>query len=187
MIHLLIAHDFDADMPPRFYLGSLAPDVLSEREEKDKTHFRTVPVEKRMDALADFAHSLDMKDEFFLGTVLHLYADYYWDIGPQRDYIKMYGDGWFLPYRRQIAIASGNIFHSYEWSLPYWEKLMSYDIKEKECILGITPQNLSAFLERNKIWHIEHDEPESEFFNSQLIKEFAANTVRGFSEWVKTL
>ena len=49
-----------------------------------------------------------------------------------------------------------------------------------------TPQNLSAFLEETNMAY-RHDEPESEFFNSQLIKEFAANTVRGFSEWVKTL
>ena len=78
MIHLLIAHDFDADMPPRFYLGVLRP-TYEQREEKDKTHFNRTRGEKN-DALAVSPIRL-IERRVFLGTVLHLYADYYWDIG----------------------------------------------------------------------------------------------------------
>ena len=77
MIHLLVAREIPGGDAPLFCLGSLAPDYLSRREEKDAVHLRREP--DRYQALLRLAEQLDRKDPFEAGWLVHLLADLRWD------------------------------------------------------------------------------------------------------------
>jgi len=40
MIHLLTAYKYNPKASTAFWIGNIAPDSVSERNEKDKSHFR---------------------------------------------------------------------------------------------------------------------------------------------------
>lgn len=106
MIHLLCAADYAPEMDPVFCVGCIAPDCIDVREFKDHTHFRDIPTAARPAALRDFARGLDLSDPFLLGTVFHLFADYTWDVGPQKMHRDSYtGEDWFHDYRREITLG----------------------------------------------------------------------------------
>ena len=53
MVHLLAAREYRPDASPLFYAANLAPDCIDIREIKDKTHFRLLTLEERVDALRE--------------------------------------------------------------------------------------------------------------------------------------
>ena len=119
MIHLLCAADYAPEMDPVFCVGCIAPDCIDVREFKDHTHFRDIPTAARPAALRDFARGLDLSDPFLLGTVFHLFADYTWDVGPQKMHRDSYtGEDWFHDYRREITLAGREIYRTNPWAHP---------------------------------------------------------------------
>lgn len=191
MIHLLCGKKYASESCTAFYAASMAPDVVSNRELKDKTHMRDIPIEERPDALKELALSLDLDYPFHMGVMLHFFADYYWDKGPQADYIKAYvsddPNAWFIPYRKEIAHSSSFLYHKYNWGPQIWDRILNYDYTPKDCICGITAPETKAFFLRNKKWHEENNFYESEFFNYNLINEFTDKVIFDFAKWIKTI
>ena len=123
MVHLLTATKVCPDAPALFWLGNVAPDAIGSREEKDKSHFRTIP--NRIDALRDLALSISGENPFSEGVLLHLYLDLRWDIEAYQNFAVAYtGEDWFRAYRNEIALASAWLFHHATWSMEVWQEML---------------------------------------------------------------
>jgi menaquinone-dependent protoporphyrinogen IX oxidase len=132
MIHLLAAHKLQTEPDALFCVGTVAPDAVKTREDKDKTHFRILC--NREEALANLAKNTS--DSFGEGVLLHLYLDWLWDDQAYHVFSKQHHeDGWFLTYRNEIAKAGSYIYHHYSWSERAFLKMLSCPAK----LYGQTP------------------------------------------------
>ena len=127
MIHLSVAKKYNPNSEITFYIGNLAPDSISDMNIKHEIHLRDVP--NRETALKDFIlNSKYLKNSFFEGIVLHLFADWKWDIQFMLPFSQRSGDGWFPKYRNEIGLASAYLYHHTNWSIELWKKMDSFDI-----------------------------------------------------------
>jgi hypothetical protein len=183
MIHLLTAYKYNPNGSAQFWIGSVAPDLISERTEKDKTHFRD-----RLDrpsALMDLAQTMDLNNDLNKGILLHLIADYYWDTGAMQNFIENWKDGsWFLPYRQEIALAGAWLFHHKDWSKKVWNEMLEYPISNCKDKHGIITGDLNAFINRSYKWHSESDIGPSQYFTPDFVEEFTSRVALDFKEWL---
>jgi len=84
MPHLMVAKKVNPNANIDFYIGNIASDSNSEREEKDKVHFEDVADIEI--ALHDFALGVD--NEYLKGFLLHLYVDWKWKTTHLADFIN---------------------------------------------------------------------------------------------------
>ncbi len=179
MIHLLVAREIPGGDAPLFRLGSLAPDYLTRREEKDAVHLRREP--DRPQALLRLAEGLDRGDPFEAGWLVHLLADLRWDteIIPAFRASLETGSDWFPLYRRECHLAGYALYHSLPWSRRAMEDILEVDLKELNTALVPDPSALEEF--RRTLFR-KHEEslPESrsERFPPELLFRFARETAK---------
>ena len=177
MIHLLVAREIPGGDAPLFRLGSLAPDYLSRREEKDAVHLRREP--DRYQALLRLAERLDRKDPFEAGWLVHLLADLRWDteiIPVFRDSLPP-GADWFPLYRKECHRAGYALYHSKPWSHEAMKDVLEVDLNSLRTCLTI---DLPALGEFRRMLVRKHEESpadsRSAAFPPELLERFARET-----------
>lgn len=177
MIHLLAAQEIPGGDAPLFRLGSLAPDYLSRREEKDAIHLRREP--DRYQALLRLAERLDRKDPFEAGWLVHLLADLRWDteiIPVFRDSLPP-GADWFPLYRKECHRAGYALYHSKPWSHEAMKDVLEVDLNSLRTCLTI---DLPALGEFRRMLVRKHEESpadsRSAAFPPELLERFARET-----------
>ena len=177
MIHLLAAQEIPGGDAPLFRLGSLAPDYLSRREEKDAVHLRREP--DRYQALLRLAERLDRKDPFEAGWLVHLLADLQWDteiIPVFRDSLPP-GADWFPLYRKECHRAGYALYHSKPWSHEAMKDVLEVDLNSLRTCLTI---DLPALGEFRRMLVRKHEESpadsRSAAFPPELLERFARET-----------
>ena len=177
MIHLLVARRTPGGDDPLFRLGSLAPDYLSRREEKDAVHLRREP--DRLDALLRLADRLDRKNPFEAGWLVHLLADLRWDTGvipafraalpPEAD--------WFPLYRKECHRAGYALYHSLPWGRQAMEDVLKADLNALHTSLELDLPVLEGF--RQMLFRKHEESPpdsRSEQFPREMLDRFARET-----------
>ena len=188
MTHLLCAKMLLPDAPTRFFVGNISPDCIDVREFKDRTHFRELPVEKRLDALRDMARALDMSDPYQYGVVYHLFADYTWDTGPQAAHREWYrGDDWFHDYRFAINECGREIYRRYPWGEALWADMAALDESEYAAITEYPSDAIKGFILRGQKRAAEPITKPSDFFTPELVDAYCAETAERFREYEKTI
>ncbi len=181
MIHLLMAHKVKPEGSTLFYAGNLAPDAVTNREDKDITHFRDL--QDRSGALAALALQTPPSDDFAEGVLLHLYTDWRWDILARDEFIKTAGGDWFPEYRKEISLASWYAFHHTDWANGLWERMDRCEASEYGKIPGATAEEFEDFICRNKKWHMENDSGPSTVFTPEFIEEFIHKIAEEYTQW----
>jgi hypothetical protein len=200
-IHLLAAYKYDPAGSAEFYAGNIAPDAVRDRVDKDRTHLRNLPASEQPDALAALAMRLDLSLGENLGALLHIYTDLLWDASHLKRFAESYGEGWFIPHRRQTAIAGAWIFHNNPEIRRIWKLVadaveggLSIDIGaitcgciraecHKEC--GAECGDVKGMILYNYRWNIENYTGPSPVFPPDEVDEFAARTAESFTEFLR--
>ncbi len=177
MMHLNVARhyaehakSFGYDTSTAFFIGSLAPDTITERTEKDRTHFRDR--DDRLQALIELATQTDRREAYAEGVLLHLYTDYLWDNSPVvKDFIKNIGG--FTEYRQELGIAGANAFHRVHWADGLFREILACEM----------PAELRAVIERSYLWHSTNNLPDAEVFTPEVVDAFSLNAARLYMEW----
>ena len=186
MIHLLTAYKYNPNASADFWIGNIAPDLVSDRIEKDKTHFRDKT--ERLAALRELALKMNLCDDFSKGVLLHLFLDYYWDSYPMRNFIENYKEGnWFPAYRHEIALAGVWLFHHTAWSKTVWDEMIEYPIRVYENFYGIVKGDISNFIIRNMNWHVENNFGPSSVFTPGFIEEFTSKVASNYKNWLENI
>ena len=188
MTHLLCGKLLIPDAPTRFFVGCISPDCIDVREFKDRTHFRELPVDERLDALRDMARRLDMSDLYQYGVVYHLFADYTWDTGPQAAHRAAYrGESWFTDYRFAINECGREIYRRYDWAKGLWEDMAALDESEYAAIPEYPAEDIKRFILHGQKRSAEPAAKPSGFFTPALVDEYCAETAARFREYEKTI
>ena len=188
MTHLLCSKILLPNAPTSFFVGSISPDCIDVREFKDRTHFRNIPVEKRLDALRDMARRLNMSDPYQYGVIYHLFADYTWDTGPQAAHREWYhGDDWFRDYRFAINECGREIYRRYDWAEPLWADMAALDPSEYAAVAEYPPDEIKGFILRGQRRAAEALTKKSDFFTPELVDSYCAETAKRFREYEKTI
>lgn len=183
MIHLLTARHVPGGDDPLFLLGSLAPDYLSRREEKDAVHLRRES--DRPLALHRLAARLDRRDPFEAGWLVHLLADLRWDTGiipAFRASLPEEAD-WFPLYRRECHRAGYALYHGLPWSRKAMEDVQKVDLTALHTSLEL---DLPALEEFRRMLFRKHEESpadsRSDHFPPELLERFARETAAKAAE-----
>lgn len=186
MVHLLTARKFNPAATTAFLVGNIAPDSVSGWKEKDRSHFRDRS--DRLDALRHLAQTVDMHSDFSMGVVLHLFLDYYWDIGPKDSFVEAYKDGnWFQPYRHELALSSAWLYHHTDWSREVWERIANYPQDKYDDVHELVKEDIHDLIQRNKIWHEENQIGPSCVFTPEMIETITSKVASDFSDWLGQL
>ena len=166
-----------------FWTGSIAPDLIGERVEKDKTHFRDKP--DRQEALRELAGNMDLNNDFNKGILLHLITDYYWDIGAMQDFIENWWDGnWLVPHRQESALAGAWLWHPKSSGEKVWHEILECPISCCQDKHGICNGDLNAFINRSYKWHSESNIGPSTAFPPDFVEEFSSRVAAEFKQWL---
>jgi hypothetical protein len=184
MIHLLTAYKYNSKASVDFWVGNIAPDSVNDRKEKDKIHFRDKS--DRLNALRDMASTINSKDDFSQGLLLHLYLDYFWDLYPVCNYIKKSKDSnWFQLYRNEISLAGAWLFHNKEWSKTVWHEMEVWPMSVYKNIYGIVKEDVADFIGRNNKWYTENEYiGPSKAFTPEFVEEFTSKVATDFKNWL---
>jgi len=186
MIHLLTAYKYSQNMSISFKIGNVAPDVTEGKEAKDKTHFRD-RIDDRLYCLTEYAKSKNIKDEYVLGTLLHLYTDFLWDEEAILPYKEKKGEDWFLPYRSETSKASSFICHTYPWGKSVWEEMFEAFDDPSLYFEGEDMKRLGEFVKKNGTWHLQNDIGPSEVYTPDCVEHFCESTAKKFKKWIKNI
>ena len=184
MMHLMCAKNYNNTSDTAFYIGSVAPDCISDRYEKDKNHLRDQK-ENREVKLIETAKRLDTCDPYILGVILHLFTDMKWDNGRMKEHRDNYtGESWFHDYRFQISLISSYMFHHNDWAPGLWDEMCAIDASVYSKLPDLAPDRIHEYLKRNRIWHIQNDIGPSEAFPCDIVDSFCRETANEFREWL---
>jgi len=184
MIHLLAAHKLCADTEPLFCIGTVAPDAVRSREEKDITHFRTAKNRER--ALVELAEKTKKDSPFEEGVLLHLFLDWRWDNKAYKNYSVTHDEeNWFYTYRHEIALAGAYIYHNCDWSREVWQGMLECPESMYGKTPGVCDREVTEFLKRNYRWHEENNIGPSEAYSPEFVEDFTNRTVVEFFNWRK--
>jgi len=184
LIHLHAGRILKPKAPAEFFTGTLAPDCIKSREEKDLLHLRLSDDRER--DLLKLASEWDMDDPFQLGAMLHLYTDWLWDEGPQTDHKRAYtGNSWFPDYRHEINLASCHMYHHRAWAPDMFEAMISCDNDLLRALPDYPPEKIKPYIEYTEAWVSTHDTEPSSFFPPRLIDSFCRETAERFSDFLK--
>ena len=188
MIHLLAAIKYNPDGETPFYIGCVAPDIISDRGEKDKTHFRDGSGSERGTALARYAAETGFNEVFRDGELFHLYADWIWDELYFEDFRKAHETegNWIAAYRGQITAAAAHIFNAYDFSGPLWERILAYDYGVfTDAMYG--GGKLKGYLEHLYEWHKTLPPRPSKLYTPRLAEDFAAECAKSYVIWTNNI
>jgi len=180
MTHLLVARKVSQNASLSFYIGSVAPDAVKDRTEKDISHFRNTP--NRGATLKELALKVNGND-YLRGFVLHLFTDWKWDETIIAGFAKKEGDGWFEKYRDELSKAASYAFHSTEWSTNLVEQMIlcdDYDFVETEFI---TKDKLKLRMQEQYAWSVANNMGPSIAFPPEIVEHFVERTAQEFNEW----
>lgn len=189
MIHLLIAHEVDPKAPDLFWFGNFAPDYMDYRPFKDQIHFRNAP--NRLEALTQFKKTIDMKNPFEAGWLLHLFADACWDEFEiptfQQKYEKILdSQQWFVKYREEINLASFYLYHHIDWAPHIWARILKADLSSVSSRLPITQDESALYRARVHKRHLKSDlNSVSLEYDEKQIFGFSRDTAHKYIEWCK--
>lgn len=182
MIHLLTAYKLEALKDTLFCIGTVAPDAVKGREEKDITHFRTE--KNREKALIDLACKSDRENSFSEGILSHLYLDWLWDNQAYSEYAKNHkGNDWFYCYRDEIAKAGSFVFRNYSWSDEVFLRMVDCPIKLYGTTPGTTSQIVFEMIKRNYLWNKDRNIGPSYVFTPEYVEEFTSNAAKSYKKW----
>ena len=183
MVHLTCAKLYDPDAPTLFYTGNIIPDLLYSREEKDVTHFRHLPPERRMEALLCFAEGLNLSEPLEKGVLLHLFLDLHWDKAGYEAYRHLHGEepGWFVNYRQEIFLASAYLYHHTPWAKElFFAMNRTFLPTEKTYPCGITRDGAQAFVSGTWYRLLNGREAVSGAFPPDFVEAFAKDVAEKF-------
>ncbi|MBQ4055155.1 MAG: hypothetical protein IJD17_05530 [Clostridia bacterium] len=186
LIHLLTGRYFKPDGSIPYFIGTVAPDCVGEREIKDHTHLRDRS--DRHEAIVELRDSFDLCDGYQLGALLHLYTDMLWDEGLQKEYKDAYPEpdnAWFRPYRNEISLASAHIFHRSDWGEPLWREMLECPNERFDSLADFPAEAIRGYLTRNYKWHYENDVGPSPAFPPEVVEDFCRDCAAGFAEFLK--
>lgn len=183
MIHLLTAYKVNPTASVSFWIGNVAPDAISDWQEKEIKHFRNFP--DRTEAITNLARKTDKTDELAEGILLHLFLDWKWDVSIREDFMKKTGENWFLKYRDELSLAGGFMYHHIVWGKIIWEQMDLYDVSSLEIIDGPTNSELKNFISRNRKWHNENNIGPSTTFMPEMIESFTDKVAKEYVIWRK--
>jgi len=187
MLHLIAGEKFCPSPGEIFLAGCVAPDAVDRWRRKNVYHFRDLDERERFAALENLARKTELDDPFALGSLLHLYLDFRWDIKMRDPYIAKSGEDWHPPYKREIDKSSRYAYHKHPTAPALWALVDSCPIDSYGEIPGASSAELRALIERNKSWHEESfAEPSSEF-PPEMVEEFLKEAARDFREFVNNL
>jgi GNAT superfamily N-acetyltransferase len=181
MIHLLLARKINPKGSILFYIGNIAPDAVTNWEEKEITHFRNL--KDRSQALTDLALHTPPSDDFAEGVLLHLYMDWRWDTLARDEFIKTVEGDWFTKYREEIGLTSSYAFHHTEWAKDLWEQMESVETSEYGHIPGATAEELRDFISRNIKWLNGSNTEASTAFTPEFIDGFIDKIADEYTQW----
>jgi len=179
MIHLLFARVVRPDASPLFNAGTVAPDAVKDRDEKEATHFRNLG--DRLPSLTALAQSTD--GDFAEGVLLHLWFDWCWDASVREEFIERTGDGWFPKYRDELFFAGGFAYHHTPWAAQTWSDIAGVDQKDYGTVTSACADDINEFIQHNHKWHSENNLAPSEAFPPELINGFITDAVIKYQEW----
>ncbi len=182
MIHLLASYKMNSGAEPLFYIGTVAPDAVKTREEKDITHFR-VSKDREVD-LKGLAAITERDNAFGEGVLLHLFLDWLWDNESFCSFRENYtGEDWFKAYRSEIAIASSYIYHTNSWCEDVWQKMLACPKENYGKAPGVSDQELREFLKRNHKWHMDNYSGYSKIYSPSFVEGFTDRAVKKYTIW----
>ena len=183
LIHVLTGKNYLADAGVPFFVGTLAPDCIHGREEKDRLHLRLSA--DRENDLMRLAGDWGTGDPFRLGALLHLYTDYLWDEGPQTAHKNAYiGETWFTDYRKEISLASCHMFHRFDWAPALWEQMLACPRETISSLADYPPEKIMDYIEYNRNWLRDHDTGSSPAFPPEMIDVFCRDAARSFEAFL---
>ena len=184
-MHLLTGRYFRSDGSIPFFVGTVAPDCVGERELKDRTHLRDR--NDRHEAIIELKNGMDLCDDYQLGALLHLYTDMLWDEGPQKAYKDSYPEpdnAWFRPYRNEISLASSYIFHRSDWGEQLWRDMLECPDEHFDSLADFPAEAIRGYLTRNFKWHYENDVGPSAVYTPEAVDEFCRGAAKSFLQFL---
>ena len=167
-----------------FFIGTLAPDCIRERADKDRLHLR-LSNDRRGD-LAKLLKLWGTDDQFRLGALMHLYTDYLWDNGPMEAHKNSYrGDTWFADYRSEISLASCYMYHRFDWAPPLWNEMDACPEEAYSSLEDYPAKKIKGYLDYNHMWLDTHDVGPSPAFPPELVEEFCRTAAESFEKFIK--
>jgi len=188
-IHLLVAHEMDPDASGAFYFGSFAPDYEQERAPKDIIHLRNE--ENRLAALSALRDSVDMRDDFTRGWILHLFTDLLWDESLLAQYRREYTGGdmgrddWFYPYREELGLATSYLYRQATWMDAVMARVRAVDVCAIQTSLPAAADRLEWWQNRTCAKY-SATEPGGHlgYYTLDMLNTFAVWTAAEWKSWV---
>ena len=183
MMHLFAAYEYNENGSPLYFIGSVSPDALEEWHAKDKTHFRDR--EDREKALLELAEVTDKKDDFAMGTLLHLFLDWRWDEEFMFPYKQKIGDeSWFRAYRTEISVGGSWLHYKLPYSELIWRKMLDFEVSCYGETQGVSKQEVNHYLIRTYTWLQSAGRKEPEIFTPDDIFSFIYRSVDRFRKFL---
>lgn len=167
-IHLMFANMIDENAPIEYFAGSILIDAVDDYHLKDKTHFRKR--DDRFSAMCEYFRTLS-DTQFNRGIMTHLYLDWRWDSCELNRFIEEYGDGWFVPYRADIARLSRHFSNSVPWIRELWQRLYDLPTDRYGEIPMATTEDARRFMENGYASLSKPSEP-TKFFHPDQAEHF---------------
>lgn len=184
MMHLECAMLYDKNADISFFVGNESPDCMDIREIKDKSHFR-IYTHDREEKFLEFVRTLDTRDPYLLGVVLHLYADMLWDAGPMKRHKESYtGDNWFMDYRRQIRLIGTHLYKNREWAADLWAEMCNVPESKYDTLELFPAEKIKSYLIYNRDRSRVDETTPSPDFPPEMVDEFCVRTVESFRQWL---
>lgn len=187
MIHLLAARYYQPEGDPRFLLGCIAPDYAFEREFKDSIHLRDRA--DRIEALNELRKTVDERDSFSLGWLLHLFTDLRWDDTHFSQYRAAHEQDpdWFRGYHKELHAAGYALYHRCDWAEPENAAILAVDLATLPDTLPVNAEGIELF-RSILIEKTRESEPDihSDVFTFELTERFASETAAAFRQWMES-
>ena len=190
IIHLFVAKKVNHNAEIDFYIGNLAPDSVIDQKIKSTVHFRSAADRKA--ALEGFASTLDRKNEYIKGVILHLFVDLRWEETPLvRDFIenqcrvrdnKYWNEIGHLKLWNEMEAATYAFTHT-DWSRNLLEQMEQSNIANFTEMEHITKNGLKAHIHNQWRWMEEKNIEPSKVFTPMFIEKFSKDTAGEFTEW----
>lgn len=185
MIHLFVAKKVNPNAKLDFYIGSLAPDFVSDKENKKINHLRNVS--DMGAALREFARKTDTENEYLKGFLLHLFVDWKWNDLILPDFVQKSGDDWYKKYMVEVDLSESYAFYNTEWAYELWEQMDLCDNFNYVETEFITKENIKAMIKHWRKWKMENKIGPSTAFPPEVIENFVIDAANAFKEWCSDL
>ena len=183
LIHVYTGRIYSPGSGIPFYIGTLAPDCISSREEKDLLHLRLS--KDRPGDLLKLKRAWGTEDEFRVGALLHLFTDYLWDNGPMEMHKRSYtGNTWFTDYRWEINLASCYMYRQFDWAPDLWVDMCEYPAEGYSSLKDYPPDKIKSFIEHNRYKLETQDIGPSPAFPPDLVEKFCRDAAKSFGNFI---